>query len=73
MSSLKRNAKSGHLYGSAFRFLIEYLRDDAGGRHFGPLTFAQGTSLFVFLAAATLLLQRRLLRRRHVRQVESAA
>lgn len=48
------------VYGGAFRFLIEYLRGDTGGRYFGPLTFAQGSSLAVFLAAAALLVYRRL-------------
>lgn len=48
------------LYGSAFRFLLEYIRDDAWGRHFGPLTFAQGTSLAIFLVAGSLLVARRL-------------
>ena len=35
----------GVLYYSVFRFLVEFIRDDAGGVFLGPLTFAQGTSL----------------------------
>lgn len=30
-----------------FRFFIEFIRDDAGGVHFGWLTFAQATSLAI--------------------------
>jgi phosphatidylglycerol:prolipoprotein diacylglycerol transferase len=36
---------------SAFRFLLEFVRDDSGGRHVGPLTFAQASYLFLLLAA----------------------
>lgn len=47
------------VYGSLFRFLIEYFRDDAGGRRFGPFTFAQGISLLVMVLAAAVLMERR--------------
>jgi phosphatidylglycerol:prolipoprotein diacylglycerol transferase len=40
---------------AAFRFLIEFVRDDSGGAHFGPLTFAQGSSLVVLVTALALI------------------
>lgn len=49
---------------SIFRFLIEYIRDDSGGIHFGSLTFAQVTSVGVFLLAASVMVRNRV---RHLR------
>ena len=40
------------------RFFNEFIRDDAGGLHFGWLTFAQATSLMLTLPALTLLILR---------------
>ena len=45
---------------SVFRFFIEFLRDDAGGIHLGPLTFAQATSIGILLLIAFLLVYRRI-------------
>lgn len=49
---------------SLYRFLMEFLRDDAGGRHLGPLTFSQATSVGVFVLCGYLLIRRRLRFRR---------
>lgn len=47
------------LFYSVYRFLLEFLRDDAGGRSFGPLTFSQATSLVVLLVTGAFLILRR--------------
>ena len=47
---------------SVFRFLVEFLRDDAGGVAFGPLTFAQATSLLLLLTVLSLFFVTRRLR-----------
>lgn len=52
------------LFYSGYRFLMEFLRDDAGGRHLAWLTFSQLTSVAVFVLAGALILQRRLRFRR---------
>lgn len=48
------------LYYCVYRFFLEFLRDDAGGVRLGPLTFAQGTAVMVFLLAGGLFLYNRL-------------
>lgn len=48
----------GIVYYGSFRFLVEFIRDDAGGLSFGWLTFAQASSLLA-LAAALLILRLR--------------
>ena len=40
---------------ATFRFFVEFIRGDAGGFRFGPLTFAQTTSLAVLVAAVWLM------------------
>ena len=45
---------------TVYRFAMEFVRGDAGGRHFGPLTFSQATSLAIFVPVLVLLLSRRL-------------
>ena len=47
-------------YYAVIRFFLEYLRDDAGGLFFGPLTFAQGTSLVIIVLALSVLVRNRL-------------
>lgn len=49
---------------AVYRFFLEMLRDDAGGVHFGPLTFSQGTSLLILVGCSLLLVQRRIRYRR---------
>ncbi len=49
----------GVLFYSTFRFLVEFLRDDAGGYHPLGLTFAQATSIGTFLVATLLVVGRR--------------
>lgn len=45
----------GSIYYCLFRFSVEFIRDDSGGTHFGPLTFAQGTSGVVLLVSLLVL------------------
>jgi phosphatidylglycerol:prolipoprotein diacylglycerol transferase len=46
-----------------FRFLIEFLRDDGGGRQAGLITFSQGFSVLIFaMAVFVILLQRKVLK-----------
>ena len=47
---------------SVFRFLVEWIRDDAGGVHFGPFTFAQASSAVAGLSMLAVII---LLRQRH--------
>jgi phosphatidylglycerol:prolipoprotein diacylglycerol transferase len=47
------------------RFLFEYIRGDAGGRRFGPLTFTQATAATLGMAALSFLIARRLSRTSH--------
>jgi phosphatidylglycerol:prolipoprotein diacylglycerol transferase len=55
------------IYYGVVRFLNEFLRDDSGGLHFGPLTFAQATSLIMLVSAAYIVVIRRLHHRRNPR------
>ena len=43
---------------AVFRFFLEFVRGDSGGRHFGPLTFAQVTSMAMLLVALALICRR---------------
>ncbi len=43
---------------AVFRFLVEYIRADASGLHFGPLTVAQGLSLVIFVTCTGILFYR---------------
>lgn len=40
---------------AVFRFFLEFLRADSGGRHVGPLTFAQGTSAAILLISLAIM------------------
>ena len=50
---------AGVLFYSTFRFLVEFLRDDAGGYHPLGLTFAQATSIGAFLVTTSIVFGRR--------------
>lgn len=52
------------IYYATARFVLEYVRDDAGGVFFGPLTFAQGTSLVIVILALSVLIRNRVRHRR---------
>ncbi len=43
---------------AVFRFLVEYVRADASGLRFGPLTVAQGLSLVIFVTCTGILFYR---------------
>lgn len=47
------------IYYGTFRFVVEFLRDDASGVRFGALTFAQATSVGVVLISVLAILQGR--------------
>ncbi|HSR51025.1 MAG TPA: prolipoprotein diacylglyceryl transferase family protein [Acidobacteriota bacterium] len=49
----------GIVYYSLFRFWVEFIRDDAAGLAFGPLSFAQASSLLALTAALFVLRLRR--------------